>query len=67
MRFKTERPSHLANADFVFMLPSLSVPELTQMFRSMKASAPAFAFQGACDTAAKILEPNKWQKIAANI
>jgi hypothetical protein len=67
MRFKAERPAHLANSDFVFMLPSLSIPELTQMFRGMKASAPAPAFQGACDTASKILEPNKWQKISSNI
>lgn len=67
MRFKAERPPNLANSDFVFMLPSLSIPELTQMFRGMKASAPAPVFQGACDTASKILEPIKWQKIASNI
>jgi hypothetical protein len=63
MRFKAERPSHLANSDFVFMLPSLSIPELTQMFRGMKASVPVPVFQGACETASKILEPNKWQAI----
>lgn len=67
MRFKAERPPLLANSDFVFMLPSLSIPELTQIFRGMKASAPAPVFQGACDTASKILEPNKWQKISSNI
>jgi hypothetical protein len=66
-RFKMERPANLASADFVFMLPALSIPELTQMFRGMKASAPAPVFKGACDTAAKVLAPNRWQKIAANI
>ncbi len=66
-RFKMERPPHLANADFVFMLPALSIPELTQMFRGMKASAPAPIFQGACDTAAHILAPTRWQEIAASI
>lgn len=67
MRFKAERPPHLPNSDFIFMLPSLSIPEITQMFRGMKASAPAPVFQGACDIAAKILEPNRWQKITSNI
>lgn len=66
-RFKGERPAHLAAADFVFMLPALSIPELTQMFRGMKSGAPAQVFQGACDTAAQILGPSTWRKIAAHI
>lgn len=66
-RFKLERPPHLAKADFVFMLPALSIPELTQMFRGMKAATPTQIFQGACDTAAKLLAKNKWDKVAAAI
>lgn len=67
MRFKSERPQHLAKKDFEFMLPALSVPELTKMFRGIKASAPAAAFQGSCEIAAKLLEENKWRKIVSSI
>ncbi|MGE3973560.1 MAG: hemerythrin domain-containing protein [Bdellovibrionales bacterium] len=62
-RFKSERPAALAKADFEFMLPALSIPELIQMFKGIRASAPAPAFVGACDVASKILEIKKWQKI----
>lgn len=64
-RFKVERPPHLSKADLEFMLPALSIPELTQMFRGIKASAPDNAFQGACNMASRVLEPNKWKKIVA--
>jgi hypothetical protein len=67
MRFKSERPAPLAKKDFEFMLPALSVPELTHIFRGMKASAPAPVFEGACSTAAKLVEKQKWDKIAAAI
>jgi hemerythrin superfamily protein len=67
MRFKAERPPHLAKKDFELMLPALSIPELTQVFRGMKASAPAQAFQGACDAAARLLAKNRWDKINAAI
>ncbi len=67
MRFKAERPQDLAKKDFEFMLPALSIPELTQIFRGMKASAPAQVFQGACDTAAMLLAKSKWDKVAAAI
>lgn len=67
MRFKSERPQDLAKKDFEFMLPALSIPELTQMFRGMKASAPEKAFQGACHTAEKLLPKKKWDKISAAI
>lgn len=62
-RFKVERPPHLAKADLELMLPALSVPELTQIFRGMRASAPPQVFHGACDTASKILGAEKWEKI----
>lgn len=67
MRFKAERPSHLAQKDFEFMLPALSIPELTQMFRGMKASVSEQAFVGACDVAAKLLAKTKWDKVIAAI
>ena len=67
MRFKAERSPHLAKKDFEFMLPALSIPELTQMFRGMKASAPAQVFQDACNTATKLLPKTKWEKIATAI
>lgn len=67
MRFKAERPALLAKNDFEFMLPALSVPELTQMFQGMKASAPAQVFEGACDTAARLVAKHKWDKIIAAI
>lgn len=66
-RFKTERLPHLAKADFEFMLPALNIPELTQMFRGLKASASGPVFQNACDTAVKILAKNKWEKILAEL
>lgn len=67
MRFKTERPPHLAKKDFEFMLPALSVSELIQIFRGMKASVPTHVFQGACDAAAGLLTKNRWDKIATAI
>ena len=63
-RFKAERPPHLAKTDFEFMLPALSAAELTQIFRGMKMATPSHIFQGACDTAVKILSKSKWQKIS---
>lgn len=66
-RFKMERPPLLAKDDFEFMLPALSMPELVGMFRGMKANAPSVVFQGACDTAARILGESKWRKLQSNI
>ena len=66
-RFKEERLPHLAKADFEFMLPALSVPELTLIFRGVKATAPEQAFQGVCNTAAKLLGKDRWNKIASAI
>lgn len=66
-RFKAERAPAAAKADLEFMFPALSVPELTGMFKGMKASAPAPAFQGACDLAAKTLDAATWKLVSANI
>jgi hypothetical protein len=66
-RFKAERAPAAAKADLEFMLPALSVAELAGMFRGMKASAPAPAFQGACDLAAKTLDAATWKQVSANL
>lgn len=66
-RFKAERAPAAAQADFEFMLPALSVPELARMFQGMKASAPAPAFQGACALAEKMLEPAAWKQVIDRI
>src|SRR5262249_45997058 len=47
-RFKAERAPEMAKTDLEFMLPAFNATELVQMFRSMKASAPAPVFLGAC-------------------
>lgn len=62
-RFKAERPPAKAMDDLVFMLPALSVPELTRLFQGMKAAAPAPAFQHAWDMAARTLEATRWQQV----
>lgn len=66
-RFKADRAPVAAKADLEFMLPALSVPELTGMFKGMKASAPAQAFQTACDMAAKTLDAMTWKQITSGI
>jgi hypothetical protein len=66
-RFKAERPPALAKSDLEFMLPALSVTEITRMFQGIKASAPAPAFQGACALATHVLGPSTWERVVANI
>lgn len=66
-RFKAERPPALVEADLEFMLPALSVTEITRMFQGMRVSAPAYAFQGACALATQVLGPSTWERVVANI
>lgn len=66
-RFKAERSREKAGADFEFMLPALSIPELVMLFRAMKLSAPINAFDRACDQGRRLLGPNKWQQVAITI
>ncbi|MBL7546108.1 MAG: hypothetical protein JNL11_19975 [Bdellovibrionaceae bacterium] len=66
-RFKAERPPHLAQQDFEFMLPALNNKELIQIFIGMKSSAPAHVFQNACLRASQILSEKKWTQIAHSI
>jgi hypothetical protein len=66
-RFKAERSREKAAADFEFMLPALSIPELVMLFRGMKLSVPPNVFDRACDQGKRLLGPNKWQQIASTL
>ena len=66
-RFKAERPLEKAEADFEFMLPALSIPELARLFGGMKHAAPPHVFDRACDQARRLLGANKWQQVANTI
>lgn len=66
-RFKAERPPDLAKADFEFMLPAMSIPELTNLFQGIKASAPTGAYQGACELASRILAEEDWHKVSQTL
>ena len=50
-----------------FMIPSLSVPELTQMFQNIKKSASTSAFQTCCQVAESHLEKSRWQKLCKSL
>jgi hypothetical protein len=66
-RFKAERPLEKAEADFEFMLPALSIPELARLFGGMKYAAPSHVFDRACDQARRLLGANKWQQVVSTI
>lgn len=66
-RFKRERAPDLARADLEFMLPALSVTELSNMFRVMQAAAPAAVFQESCALAEKFLDEITWTQVLAKI
>jgi hypothetical protein len=50
-----------------FMIPSLSVPELTQMFQNIKKSASTSAFQTCSQIAEAHLETSRWQKLCKSL
>jgi hypothetical protein len=66
-RFKAERPREKATADFEFMLPALSIPELVSLFRGMKHAVPPTAFDRACEQARGLLGAIKWHQVASSI
>lgn len=66
-RFKAERPREKAAADFEFMLPALSIPELVSLFRGMKHAIPPEAFDRACELAQRLLGTIKWQQVVGSI
>jgi hypothetical protein len=67
VRFKAERSPQASKADLELMLPALSIPELTGIFRGMKSSAPPAAFQGACRLAADSLDEPSWAQLAQSL
>jgi hypothetical protein len=65
--FKASRSPSIGMQDLKFMIPCLSIPELTQMFNGMKLSAPQPAFQAACQIAETELEPIRWDQLRHSI
>ena len=66
-RFKSKRSPQAARTDLEFMLPALSIAELGRIFLGMKASAPPQVFEGACNLAEKLLAPQRWLELRAEI
>lgn len=61
--FMASRSPAMALEDLKFLLPALSLSELTHMFQGMKMSAPPQAFQAASEIAKTELEPNRWTQL----
>lgn len=66
-RFKAERPPEAAAADFAFMLPALSAPELVSLLGTMKQTAPPDVFHRASDQASQILGAARWELLNQEI
>lgn len=66
-RFKAERPRDKAAADFEFMLPALSAPELASLFRGMRQAVAPDVFGRACEQARRLVAADKWQRVASEI
>ena len=47
-----------------FIIPCLSIPELTKMFGNIKASALTEVFQASCQIAENHLAPDDWKKLS---
>lgn len=62
-RFKAERPREKAAADFEFMLPALSIPELVRLFGGMKLAVTPNVFDSACSQARRLLGADRWQQV----
>ena len=62
-RFKAERDPAEAAEDLRRFLPALSAPELAQMFRGIRASAPASVFQEATAQGRSALGPAGWAAV----
>lgn len=50
-----------------FMIPCLSVPELTKMFCTIQASASAEAFQALCQITEAHLDQNRWKELRKSL
>jgi len=66
-RFKAERSPEASRADLAFMLPALSIPELTKIFQGMKSSAPPAVFQGASQLASKLLDASELARLTQSL
>lgn len=58
--FQASRTPAQKMDDLKFIIPGLSLSELTALFQGIKASAPAPAFETACQIAEMHLEPGRW-------
>lgn len=65
--FKKSRSPGQMMEDIKFMIPAMSIPELTKMFREIKAHAPVAAFQIVCKIAEGNLDPIRWSKLHQQI
>lgn len=50
-----------------FIIPSLSVPELTKMFRNIKASAPTSVFEAVYKMAENHLATTQWNELSKSL
>jgi hypothetical protein len=66
-RFQAERAPADTRADMRFMLPALSVPEITRIYSGIKAGASSDAFAGACELAVLSVEPEVWNQVRAHL
>ena len=58
--FQASRSPAQKKDDLNFLIPGLNIHELTAIFQGMKTSAPAPAFEAACQIAQMHLGPNMW-------
>lgn len=63
-RFMAERSPEASKADLAFMVPALSIPELSKIFQGMRISAPPAAFQGAYQLASNVLDAAELAQLA---
>jgi hemerythrin len=66
-RFKAERPLDKAAADFEFMLPALSAPELASLLRSMRQAVSPDVFGRACEQGRRLVAADLWQRVASQL
>lgn len=60
--FKSSRSPEQNSEDIKFLIPGLSISELTHMYLSIK-DANIHAFQAACKIAESQLEPSRWKAL----
>jgi hypothetical protein len=63
-RFKAERPRDKAAADFEFMLPALSAPELVRLLQGLQHAVAPDVFDRAWEQARRLVAGDTWQQVA---